>query len=273
MSILYTTKYRVKHPILRHLIKYFWVLKSDSQMVVNHKLLPVNSIDMIMNFAEPIKYISADGVETVTAKAHFNGIRDRYFIIQQAGIIDVIGISFFSAGVYPLLKVPLYEFKNKTMELDDVISRFAAEIEEKISKVNQIEERLDIIEEEMVRRIDSELILEFSDYKYLNTFYGNNSDYNVNQFCTKQGISQRKLERDFNKYVGISPIVFQKINRYQKTLNAMLYNRAMNLTATAYANNYYDQNHFIKDFKSFTGCTPTTFLRQKSAVKQIMTVS
>lgn len=270
MSLLYTAKYEVRHPMLKHLIKYFWTIKSSAQTVINHKLLPVNNMDIIVNFSAPIKYTSADNVEIVTAKSHFNGIRDEYLTINQVGTLDVIGISFFPAGLYPFLKVPLSEFKNKTIELDNLMNKFTSQIEEKVSITDSIIDKIDVIEKELVKCIDTELIPAGNVYHMFSRFYKEAAHYNISQFCDEYGINQRKLERCFNKYIGITPMFFQRLTRYQNTLNTMIHNKTMDLTTLAHENNYYDQNHFIKEFKAFTGCNPTKFFNEKKSIKQIM---
>ena len=230
MSSLHVTKIKARHPMLRDLIKYYWIIKSDNQIVVNHKLLPVNNIDIILNFSSPIKYISENNTEIVTKKAHFNGIRDNYLIINQAGKVDVIGISFFSAGLYPLIKVPLSEFKNKTIELDTLINGFTLKIENKIRETDSIVGKIDVIEKELVNIIGTELILDSKTLQMFNDFYTNIEKYTINQFCDQYGINQRQLERCFKKHIGISPKFYQRLSRHQKTINTMLHNRIMDST-------------------------------------------
>ncbi len=270
MNRLHVTKIKARHPMLRYLIKYYWIMKSDNPVVVNHKLLPVNNIDIIINFSSSIKYSSKNKMEIVTTKAHFNGIRDSHLIINQVGKLDVIGISFFPAGLYPLIKVPLYEYKNMTIELDTLINGFTSQIEENSKKANETIDKIDIIEQVLMDIIDTKFIPESKLLQILNDFHANIGNYSINQFCYQYGINQRQLERYFKKYIGTSPKSFQRLNRYQKTMNMVLNNRIIDLTTLAYENDYYDQNHFIKEFKSFTGCTPSRFINEKKSVKEII---
>ena len=80
--------------MLKNLIKYFWTINNDYKTVVNHKLLPVNNIDVIINYSSPIKYTINNKV-VIAKNAHFSGIRNKHLIINQVGSLDVIGISFF----------------------------------------------------------------------------------------------------------------------------------------------------------------------------------
>lgn len=271
--ILHTTKYKVTHPELKQLIKYFWVMQGDEQTVVNHKLLPVNSIDVIISLSSPITYITSDGSKIMMRKNHLVGLRDAYLTIHQKGPIDVIGISFFSEGLYPFVKIPVSELKNKAVELEALTYDFTSRIEEKIKCAKSAHEKIQLIEEELLRHLNMELAPERKVYELIQAFYRSLGCYNIGAFCDNQGISTRRLERYFEKYVGMSPRTFQRVSRFQYALNKMIYERTEDLTALSYASHYYDQNHFIKDFKAFTACTPTTFLRQKKAVKQIMKLS
>lgn len=270
MDLFHTTKYEVKHPRLKHLIKFFWIIRSDHQITINHKLLPVRNIDFVLNLSSPIKYISDKKVEIVPKTFHFNGIRDKSYIIKQVGTLDILGISFFPAGLYPFLKIPLSEFTNKTIDLDLLLNEFTSTIEEKLSLSSSIPEKITIIENELVQLIDFKYLLPDETSRILGTFYSNIDNMNVFHFCDQYGVNQRKLERIFNKYVGISPKLFDRLNRFQRVLNQITKNKYTDLTSLAYENDYYDQTHFLKDFKSFTGCSPSQFLNEKRSVKQIL---
>lgn len=270
MNFLQTTKYQVKDPVLKQLIKYFWIIESKDPITVNHKLLPVGNIDFVLNFSAPIKYALAGKTETIPKGFHFSGLRNQYCMINQAGRFNIIGISFFSAGLYPFLKIPLSEFTNKTIELDLLLHEFTSGVEEKLSRADSIAEKLDAMEKELVKLIDFELIPNKEIYHIFSRFTRDANPINIFQFCEQYGINQRKLERIFNKYIGISPGAFQRLNRFQCVVKQVIERAYADLTSLAYDNGYYDQTHFIKDFKAYTGCSPSQFLNERRTVKEIL---
>ncbi|WP_254091874.1 helix-turn-helix domain-containing protein [Dawidia soli] len=71
---------------------------------------------------------------------------------------------------------------------------------------------------------------------------------------------RRQLERKFLKQIGISPKQLGRVIRLQTALKMLLSQPSETLTHIAYESEYYDQAHFIKDFKEFTGTSPKEFL-------------
>jgi AraC-like DNA-binding protein len=67
------------------------------------------------------------------------------------------------------------------------------------------------------------------------------------------------LARKFSSAIGLSPKQLAKTIRIQTTLKKLLNEEITSLTDLAYENEYFDQAHFIKDFKEFTGLTPKEF--------------
>jgi transcriptional regulator GlxA family with amidase domain len=59
--------------------------------------------------------------------------------------------------------------------------------------------------------------------------------------------------------VGITPKLLARITRFQKALNMLETNSSKSLTTVAYEGGFYDQSHFIRDFKEFTGYNPNTY--------------
>ena len=66
-------------------------------------------------------------------------------------------------------------------------------------------------------------------------------------------INRRQLERKFSTLIGLSPKQLSKVVRLQATIKLLSNKQFTNLTSIAYESDYYDQSHFIKDFKEFTG--------------------
>lgn len=61
----------------------------------------------------------------------------------------------------------------------------------------------------------------------------------------------------FKVFTGFNPKLYSRIIRFESVIKN--HSNARNLTDLSYLNNYYDQAHFIHDFKSFTGFSPKSF--------------
>lgn len=232
-----------------------------------NKLLPVNNADIVINYSTPVIY-EKDGKTFVPGRVHFNSIRNKPETVRQNGKLKVFGISFYPHGLYPLLKVPLREFAGKVTDLEDVTGEFSMGIAD-IMSVNSssTEEKIRKIEKIILARMDYNC-MDSNMKKIFGAFYTCESTENVKDFCDRHGINIKYLERLFFKYTGVSPKVFSRISRFQRISREMLYNKNYkNLTELAYDGEYYDQMHFIKEFREFSGVTPGEFLKRKETVK------
>ena len=78
---------------------------------------------------------------------------------------------------------------------------------------------------------------------------------NVQEMAGRAFLSTRQFERNFKQFAGFSPKLYSRIIRFQAAMQ-QYGNKAMSLTAIAYECGYYDQSHFIHDFKEFSGHHP-----------------
>ena len=69
------------------------------------------------------------------------------------------------------------------------------------------------------------------------------------------GLSERYIQQLFLDHVGIAPSAFFSVHRFNKSLQLVLSSN-LSLTSVAYDCGYYDQAHFIREFRKFTGITP-----------------
>lgn len=264
-------RYPVKDPLLKSLVKYFWIVKEDSHDL-HHKYLPVGNIDLVLNLGRRTKYITPGNEEIITSRLYFNGITERYKLNIQNGTLNMLGISFFPTGLFPFLKTPLADFKNQTIDFNLVSEKMGREIIETIGHLDNIEYTLHILEIILLKYVDTRVILDNKALRLCNTFNNSIQDMTIETFCSEYGVNKRTLERFFNKYIGTSPKTYAKIKRFQKILRQLENKDYHSLTELTYEHNYYDQMHFIKDFKSFTGSTPTDYIMQKSSLRDIITL-
>ncbi len=87
---------------------------------------------------------------------------------------------------------------------------------------------------------------------------------NINNVAERYGISSRYLQKVFLHYTGLTPKLYAQINRFQNSL-ILIGKGDQPLTAIAYECGYFDQSHFIREFKSFTGFAPSGFDSENSS--------
>lgn len=272
MPELQITKYPVMHPLLKALIKYFWMMQSEQEVMIRHKLLPVGNIDIVLNCSAPITYRPAQRQEIHAQGFHLTGIRQRYALIEQCGTLDLMGIAFFPMGVYPFLKIPLSELTNRTVDLDLLLKNFTARVQDRVMCARSIVEKLRLLEDELVQILDPELLPPKEHLQAFHTFSAQIETVSIQQFCDTHGVHPRTFERLFQKQIGVSPKFFQRVSRFQRALNRMIRTNTPRFTTIAHEHDYYDQAHCIKDFIAFSGCSPSQFLQEALSVKQIMTI-
>ncbi|WP_235941865.1 helix-turn-helix domain-containing protein [Cyclobacterium roseum] len=91
-----------------------------------------------------------------------------------------------------------------------------------------------------------------------------NGSASINSILKDDLSKRRQLERNFKKQIGVSPKQLGKVIRLQTALKVLLDQKSENLTDIAYKSEYFDQAHFIKDFREFTGINPKEFVNHES---------
>lgn len=122
--MLSVTRYSIKNVRLKPWVKFIWYFETKSNILLNNKLLPTDSIDIILNLSDVMEY-KIENQDYIASNIHFNGIRDKHGFIIQHGNIRVIGISFYPFGLYPFLKIPISEFNRQIVDLEAVSKLFA----------------------------------------------------------------------------------------------------------------------------------------------------
>jgi AraC-like DNA-binding protein len=263
-------KYEVKHPLLKQHIKFFWELKAD-YMKLNHKVIPVRNIDLKFNLSDTPHYLNINEDKYLLEEVYFSGLQDHYRNAQilLEGKVHVIGICFYPYGFYPFLKIPLSEIKNQLLGANEVGFYQAITICNKLKEVNDTKVKLDILENELLALYNSKIQTP-RNFDYLfNSLMQNGNTIEIAEFSRNNNIGIRKLERIFKKYIGISAKTFKSLNRFQEALNHLLYSEYDKLSDIAYENDFFDQMHFIREFKRFTGNTPKRFICQNNSMVQV----
>jgi AraC-like DNA-binding protein len=269
MSGIKVQRYFPKSRLLQGLVKYFWVVRSEGHEALDHKLLPVSNMDLVFNLGCPARHV-AEGREEDTPQYYFRGLQSRHNTTRQSGRFNTFGVSFFPAGLYPVLGTPLADYENQTVDFDAEVPGFIATLENRIDSEGDAAEQAAILEELLLKMIDPEYLPDKNTLGLIRAFSAGGDAHSVRAFCEQHGIGQRRLERIFQKYIGASPKAFRRIQRFQTIVNRLLKRDVHEFGALAYEHGFFDQAHFINDFKALAGSSPKRFVEEKQAVMQVL---
>lgn len=246
------------HPDFSPFIKCYWTLDSPKEDVSQSQtIVPDGCMEMIFHYGDLYQqYI--DGKAVVQPRNCVFGQLTEPLRIKPTGVTGIFSVRFHHNGFIPFTTIPIKEMDNRAVPLEELFGTAGIELGENVFQSKAIHEKIDIIEAFLKKRLNTETIDKIVE-STIDMLLQVNGQISVKELSQRTNINRRQLERKFSKAIGISPKQLSKTIRLQSTLKHILNKEYINLTALAHDAEYYDQAHFIKDFKEFTGFTPKEF--------------
>jgi AraC-like DNA-binding protein len=241
---------------LKPYIKYFVVSENDLER--EYKVFPSSGLVIGFQYKGQLASIKSNTVNKLKS-AGITGISDGYKIFRNSDDIGTILVFFTEIGFTHFASHPANELFNLSISLDDIFEKNnVTEVEEKLVIATTDKQRIKIVEQFLLAQLKGietdKLIVEA-----VKLIYQARGTMRIKELSEKLFISQSPFEKRFRKVVGTTAKKFASIVRFNTVLDHL--NEAKILTEICYENNFFDQAHFIKDFKQFTGDTPENFKR------------
>lgn len=171
-----------------------------------------------------------------------------------------IGIEFSPLGAYRIFKLRHTEIKNKIFPLEEVLGKSARKINELLVNTEAISQKIQIIQAyllSMLSKSEPDLILDYC----LRQIVGSKGLITVTELEKRTGYSSRWLYEKFMEKVGLSPKNLSSVTRFMQFYAASASNPTADFFKEDIYDYFYDQAHFIKEFKRFTGMPPSKFIK------------
>ncbi|MDO5968599.1 helix-turn-helix transcriptional regulator [Flavivirga aquimarina] len=249
------------HPDLSAFVKFYWTLEvpfdPNNQ---KQKIIPDGCIEMTFNFKDKIKRYTSQKDYIIHPNAMIMGQRTKSYFIEPMGDVDSFAICFYPYGFSNFVSTPLENLVDVETPIESLFGEIPAkELEQKIIQASNTKERIEIIEAFLLDKLNQNRTIENLVKTTVDSLQAANGSNSINKILKDDLSKRRQLERNFKKQIGISPKQLGKVLRLQTALK-MILNDKESLTNIAYESEYFDQAHFIKDFKEFIGTTPKEFL-------------
>jgi AraC-like DNA-binding protein len=242
--------------VLRPFVKEFLITESVAEYT--HVLLPETGAVAAFRFKGSCM---RQGAFELPGSV-LSGLQDSARILKRPANSSVILTRFTETGAGAFLREPLDLLFNTTMPMDQLFSRpEVGRIEDQLAEAKQHSDRFLTLERFLLghlRRKPPDPLVSAVVAKIKQA----NGDLRIGLLAPQSGLSQSALERRFRKTVGTSLRKFASIVRLRHIIQ--LQKLAGNWTEIAMAAGYFDQAHFINDFKRFTSQPPSVFFQQST---------
>lgn len=222
------------------------------------RVVPVGNIQLMFHYKKPFKVHHPDNNHIEQPRSIITGLNNTYSDVSTQGEAGVVFIEFYPAEACHFFDFPLNDIENQSINLTDIFNSEIKEVEELIQSKESFEEKVKVVEGFLLKRF---MQIPSHEYKILKEGVKIIKEYKgqikAASLSDKLSVTTKSLERKFSKYIGTTPKQFIKLIRFQEILSDLSYN---NLTEYACKNGYFDQSHFIRDFKAYSGLTPREFL-------------
>ena len=254
------------HPDLESLVSCYWTLEVpaeyDSQ---KQRIIPDGCIELAFILGDDIKRYVAEDEFVLQPRAMVLGQTIEPFYIEPVGYVNTFAARFYPYGFSNFITEPINKLVNKETPIDLLFGETSAKkLEQKIIKATSTAQRIKHMEDFLLEKISDKSTIDNIVKTTIDALLSTKGSAPIGMIIKQDPSKRRQLERKFLKQIGISPKQLGKVIRLQTALKLLLNEESEILTNIAYESEYYDQAHFIKDFKEFTGVSPKEFLGNKN---------
>jgi AraC-like DNA-binding protein len=253
-------------PPLCDFIELIW---SSDDYVVPHvleRVLPTGEMSLIINLHEDRTrvYDPDDVTKCRTLSGSIVvGASSRFGVIDTVEQLSTMGIVFKPGGAFPFFKLPAGELQDTDVSLDVLWGAEASYLREALLEAKTPEAKFSVFERALLRRIVKPLERHPAVHFAVDNFR-QRPHRTISTVTDQIGLSDRRFIQVFAEQVGLTPKLFCRVQRFQKVLRHIARSQCIDWTQIALGCGYFDQAHFIHDFKAFSGINPSTYVANKT---------
>jgi AraC-like DNA-binding protein len=261
----------IPKPPLAAFVKLFWHYDAYSQQHAWERVLPTGGVQLVIRLRDdPLRTYEAHqaGKSQNCHGPLMCGPHSRFFAIDTTPLAACMGVLFEPGGAYPFLDASASELQNLNVPLEALWGDAAEELRERLLEAKTPDSRFSILEQSLLSHVYAPLERHPAVTFALRAFQAVPQDRTIAEVVKKTGLSQRWFIESFRAQVGLTPKMYCRLRRFQAALTLMGRREDVDFASLAQNCGYYDQAHFIRDFREFSDVCPTKYLADRTEHKK-----
>ncbi len=248
------------HEALAPYVRLIWLLECDGPALFGgpERIVADGVVEAIFHYRTPFTMRFADTKPAEQPVSLLVSQTRRFVEIEPAGAGGFVAVRFQPWGAHQFLPVSARDVADRATPADEVWSRpDVREIEERIAAAATDEERVGVLQAFLLRRLERHRKPDVSGL--VRALWRTPPPVRIDRIADSLGIGQRRLERTFETSLGMTPKHLTRLTRFLRACRSLRETPDARLTGIAYDAGFYDQAHFIHEFRAFAGMTPGKF--------------
>lgn len=249
-------------PALAAHVQFFGYWRNTQAATHRSRALPRGAATVIIDLdaRDQVDFYAADGsIRLDVGAAFIAGAGVTSYVSQIEPAQTVLTIHFLPGGAAAFLPAPLHDLEDECVGLEAIWGRAAADLRARLIEAGSVADRLALVESFLLARMRSRdpavgAVLRAAESR---------PSLRVAEACTLTGLSAKRLIASFRAEVGQTPKSYLRVRRFQAAMRLLDAGDARG-ARIATDLGYFDQAHFVREFRSFTGMTPTQYTQRRT---------
>ena len=242
-------------PTLKNLIECYWFIANDEPDGEPQKVIPDGFTELVFHCKNQFE-ININGQWQSQAKYLIAGQISKYFYLRDTGPAAMIAVKFKPAAITQLFGIDMHKCTDQTIDIETL----------DISALNELKQQvLPFLDEETAKQVFDNFFVSLPKPRTgrpidnaVNLIFEKKGMIKAEEIANEVGLGLRQLERLFKKYIGLSPKYYCRIIKFNY-IYELMQKGSTDWAKIIYLSGYYDQSHFIRNFKAFTGEDPSGY--------------
>lgn len=244
---------------LASVVKFYWSLDGKlppTEMYI-HRTLANHCPEIIFHYGSDFEDITSTIKIEKTFRFGVHGQTDMVRRFTSRDTCGIFGVMLQPYAIPMLFKVSATEIKNELVDINLLLGQGVKDISDQMMLTNNNEERI-----VLMNRFLGEQVSEINQVPVIRSIHSicnEKGNLRIKRLANESCFSQRQFERKFKDLTGFSPKAFSRLVRFKSIVDNNSHVHAKSMTEISYDFGYYDQSHFINDFKQYSGYSPKLY--------------
>lgn len=257
-DLMSVAKFAARPPVsLRPFVERIWSWEARTGVPLP-VLMPGTGADLFIHFASPFGVVHDDG-RVMLSQVHLTCLRSLACRLVATGPVGFVAVRFRSSALRHFGTVAMADLLDRFPDASEVLGRDIEAMPDRLAGLPDFAARSAVVADYLTARLAKCGAVYGRGDRAADALYYGTADSRIADIADSLGYSDRQFERDVRYACGISPKRFARVCRLHHTVRSVLVSGRRDTLDSALKHGYYDQAHFLHEFKSLTGMRPCDF--------------